>query len=173
MDFLKFVLVLACMAPLFLLMAIRGVAIVPWEYYFPIFLFLTIAPNLYLFVRILYAYKKNDRKPIKIFESTENREHLISYVFAILLPLFQSSVATEQEAYASLCALLLMIFVFGHMELYYMNFALAFAGYKIISLKNSGENHVSHVLITKRRNFPEGFEFQPIRVTDFLLFDIN
>ena len=38
MDFIKLMLVLACMAPLFILMAIRGVGIVPWEIYFPAFI---------------------------------------------------------------------------------------------------------------------------------------
>ena len=38
MDFIRLMLVLACMAPLFILMAIRGVGIVPWEIYFPAFI---------------------------------------------------------------------------------------------------------------------------------------
>ena len=174
MDFLRFVLVLACMAPLFLLMAIRGVGVVPWEFYFPIFLGLAIVPNIYLIARIVVAIHRNDRKLIKIGGITDNREQLITYIFATLLPLFQSSVSTDQDLYASLCALLLIIFVFGHMELYYMNFFFALAGYRVISLKpNAAQSgsQVDHVLITKRRQLPEGTEIHPFRVTNFLLFD--
>ena len=162
------------MAPLFLLMAIRGLGAIPWEIYFPAFVGLAILPNAYLLARIIFAVSRNDRKLIKIKQVTDNREQLITYVFAMLIPLFQSSVSTEQDLYAALCALLLMIFVFGHMELYYMNFFFAFAGYRVISLKpNLGTStaQVDHVLITKRRDLPEGLELRPIRVTDFLLFD--
>lgn len=174
MDFLRFVLVLACMGPLFLLMAIRGLGSVPWEIYFPAFLGLAIIPNLYLALRIVFSVKRNDRKLIRVGVATDNREQLITYVFATLLPLFQSSVSTDQDLYAALCALLLIIFVFGHMELYYMNFFFALAGYRVLSLApdhHAGSNQVGHVIITKRRSLPPGLEMQPIRVTDFLLFD--
>lgn len=162
------------MAPLFLLMAIRGLGAVPWEVYFPSFLALAILPNAYLLLRILVAIKQNDRKLVRIVGVTDNRDQLITYVFATLLPLFQASVATDQDLYAALCALLLLVFVFGHMELYYMNFFFALAGYRVISLRPDAAqsaSQVDHVLITKRRQLPVGQELQPIRVTDFLLFD--
>lgn len=162
------------MAPLFLLMAIRGLGAVPWEIYFPAFLSLAILPNVYLVFRIAFATKRNDRKMIRVATVTDNREQLITYVFATLLPLFQSSVSTDQDLYATLCALLLIIFVFGHMELYYMNFFFALAGYRVLSLKAAtgmSTSQVDHVLITKRRQLPQGLDIHPVRVTDFLLFD--
>lgn len=173
MDFLRFVLVLACMAPLFLLMAIRGIGLVPWEIYFPVFLGLAIVPNIYLALRIYVASRRNDRKLIRVEQVTDNREQLITYVFATLLPLFQSTVSTNQDLYAALCALLLIIFVFGHMELYYMNFFLALAGYRVLSLKPTigSASQVSHILITKKRQLSAGVEIQPVRITNFLLFD--
>lgn len=174
MDFLRFILVLACMAPLFILMAIRGLGTVPWEVYFPLFLLLAVIPNAYLAARIAYAVRSNDRKLIRIGTSTDNREQLITYVFAMLLPLFQSSASTDLDLYAALAALLFVIFIFGHMELYYMNFFFAFAGYRVLSLRPSDPNlssQVDHVLITKRRGLTNGQELQPVRITDFLLFD--
>lgn len=174
MDFIRLVLVLACMAPLFILMAIRGVGLVPWEFYFPAFIGLALIPNLILMGRIIIAVKNNDRKRIRVMNSTDNREQLITYVFAMLLPLFQSSVSTEQELYATLCALLFVVYIFGHMELYYMNFFFALAGYRILSIRPdfaSGNLSVSHVLITKRSTIPVAQDINPIRITDFLLFD--
>lgn len=174
MDFIRLMLVLACMAPLFILMAIRGVGLVPWEVYFPAFIGMALIPNLILIVRILIAVKSNDRKRIRVTNSTDNREQLITYVFAMLLPLFQSSVSTEQDLYAALCALLFVVYIFGHMELYYMNFFFALAGYRILSIRPdsaSGNLSVSHVLITKRSSIPATQDINPIRITDFLLFD--
>ena len=84
MDFIRLMLVLACMAPLFILMAIRGIGLVPWEIYFPSFLALAIIPNLYLVARIWIAIRNNDRKIIRVINSTDNREQLITYVFAML-----------------------------------------------------------------------------------------
>ena len=174
MDFIRLMLVLACMAPLFILMAIRGVGIVPWEIYFPAFIGLALIPNIILAIRLFVAIKNNDRKRIRATNSTDNREQLITYIFAMLLPLFQSSVSTEQDLYAALCALLFMIYIFGHMELYYMNFFFALAGYRILSIRpdsTSGNLSVSHVLITKKTSISSTAEINPLRVTDFLLFD--
>ena len=112
MDFIRLMLVLACMAPLFILMAIRGVGIVPWEIYFPAFIGLALIPNIILAIRLFVAIKNNDRKRIRATNSTDNREQLITYIFAMLLPLFQSSVSTEQDLYAALCALLFVIYIF-------------------------------------------------------------
>ena len=174
MDFTRFILVLACMAPLFILMAIRGIGPVPWEFYFPVFIALAIVPNLILVARIYIAVKNNDRKMIRISNPTDNREQLITYVFAMLLPLFQSSVSSEQDLWAALCALLFVVYIFGHMELYYMNFFFALAGYRILSLRPdsiSGNFSVTHVLITKRDSTSITQDINPIRITDFLLFD--
>jgi hypothetical protein len=174
MDFIRLMLVLACMAPLFILMAIRGVGVVPWEIYFPAFIGLALSPNLILVFRILLAIKNDDRKRIRATNSTDNREQLITYVFAMLLPLFQSAVSTEQDLYAALCALLFVVYIFGHMELYYMNFFFSLAGYRILSVRpdpSSGSLSVAHVLITKRSSMPGNLDINPIRITDFLLFD--
>jgi len=174
MDFMRLMLVLACMAPLFILMSIRGVGLVPWEIYFPIFIGLALIPNIYLAFRIAYAVKQNDRKRIFPINVTDNREQLITYIFAMLLPLFQSAVSTEQDLYSALCALLFVVYIFGHMELYYMNFFFSLAGYRILSIRSdasSGSLSVSHVLITKRTSLSPTQEIQPVRITDFLLFD--
>ncbi len=174
MDLIRLMLVLACMAPLFILMAIRGVGIVPWEIYFPVFIGFALIPNLILAARLFIATKNNDRKRIRVTNSTDNREQLITYIFAMLLPLFQSSVSTEQDLYAALCALLFVVYIFGHMELYYMNFFFALAGYRILSIRPdsaSGNLSVSHVLITKKTSISSTTDIKPLRVTDFLLFD--
>lgn len=174
MDFIRFMLVLACMAPLFILMAIRGIGLVPWEIYFPAFLALAVIPNVYLVARVLIAIRNNDRKIIRVTNPTDNREQLITYIFAMLLPLFQAAVATEQDLYAALCAVLFIIYIFGNMQLYYMNLFFALAGYRILSIRPdtaSGTLSVTHVLITKRSSIPSTKDITPIRVTDFLLFD--
>lgn len=174
MDFIRLMLVLACMAPLFILMAIRGIGLVPWEIYFPTFLALAVVPNLYLVFRIWIAIRNKDRKIIRVTNFTDNRDQLITYVFAMLLPLFQAAVATEQDLYAALCALLFVIYIFGNMQLYYMNFFFALAGYRVLSIcpdAASGNLSVAHVLITKKSFIPTTQDITPIRVTDFLLFD--
>ncbi len=174
MDLVKFILVLACMSPLFILMAIRGIGIIPFEFYFPSFLALAIVPNLLLVCRIVIAKRNNDCKNIQITSITDNREQLITYIFAMLLPLFQSAASTENDLYAALCALLFVVYIFGHMELYYMNFFFSLAGYRILTIRpdpSSGFFSVSHVLITKKDNLQAGQNLTPLRITDFLLFD--
>jgi hypothetical protein len=171
---MKLILVLACMSPLFILMAIKGVGIIPWEIYFPTFLGLAIVPNAVLVIRILIAAKQNDRKQIQVSDYTDNREHLLTYIFAMLIPLFQTSAATEPDLYALLCAFIFVVYIFLHMELYYMNFFFAFFKYRVLSIKPdpaSGFFSVSHVLITRRTVFTPNQTITPLRLTDFLLFE--
>lgn len=170
---IKLILVLACMSPLFILMAIKGVGIIPWEIYFPIFLGLAIIPNLFLIIRIQISKRANDRKRIQITAYTDNREHLITYIFALLIPLFQTNVTTEPDLYAALCALIFIIYIFMHMDLYYMNFFFALFGYRVLSIKPDATSRfsVSHVLITKRWSIPNNLDITPLRLTDFLLFE--
>jgi hypothetical protein len=175
MDFMKLMLVLACMAPLFILMAIKGFGSYPWEVYFPTLIALALFPNLYLIFRIRFAIKQNDRKLISINDETvtDNSDQLITYIFAMLLPLFQSAVASEQDLYSTLCAWLFVVYIFGHMELYYMNIFFALAGYRILSIKpisTSSKFSTSHVIITKKCIIANQ-EIKPFRITDFLLFD--
>lgn len=174
MRTMKLIFVIACMSPLFILMAIKGVGIVPWEIYFPVFLGLSVLPNAILILRIMVAAKQNDRKQIQVDQYTDNREHLLTYIFAMLIPIFQTSAATEADLYALLCTFIFVMYIFLHMELYYMNFFFAFFGYRVLSIKPdpaSGAFSVSHVLITKRTSFPPNQILTPLRLTDFLLFE--
>lgn len=154
-------------------MAIKGVGIIPWEVYFPTFLGLAIIPNIFLIIRIIIAKRTNDRKRIQVISYTDNREHLVTYIFALLLPLFQTNVATESDLYAALCALIFIVYIFMHMDLYYMNFFFALFGYRVLSIKPDAASRfsVSHVLITKRRAMPNSLDITPLRLTDFLLFE--
>ena len=171
MDILRFILVLASMSPLFILLAIRGIGIIPFEYYFPGFMFLAIAPNAYMAFRLWQAKKLNDRKIVQIDGYSDRREQLLTFVFAMLMPLFQSGVTTEADLYAALCAFLFVIYIFGNMELYYVNFWIAVCGYRIVEIQASGPGSTSHILITSRKVIPQGLRLTPLRVTDFLLFD--
>jgi hypothetical protein len=172
MDLIRFILVLACMAPLFILLAIRGVGAVSWEVYFPICIALAVLPNIYLLFRVRQADSKNDRKEIVVKSLTDNRDQLLTYIFAMLIPLYQSSMATDQDLAAALASLLFVIFIFGHMEIYYMNFFLAaFGGYRVLTLSDASKFSATHVLITKKRNIQPGDVVLALRITDFLLFD--
>ena len=176
MGYMKFTLVLACMSPLFILLAIRGISTVPFEYYFPILMGMAFVPNIYLALRLKQAKRLNDRKIVRVFGATDNKEHLLTYIFAMLIPLYQASLGSTNDLLSAVCALLFIVFIFGHMELYYMNIWFAFFDYRILSIRPETAMDgfsVPHVLITKRDHLPEGIEIQPLRITDFLLFDNN
>lgn len=177
MTLIRLLLVIASMSPLFILLAIKGLE--PFFDHFLTFIFfllLVIIPNLYFWYRIKQAKHNNDRKNISIHEYTDNKEHIVSYTFALLIPMYQSSIATQNDLYAALCALIFILFIFWHLDLYYMNFIMALFGYKIISIKGNPATSlyaVEHVLITKRSNLNNLQNFSPLRLTDFLLFDDN
>lgn len=174
MDLIRFLLVLGCLSPLFILWAIRGIGVISFEIYFPLFMLLATMPSAYLAFRVWQAMRMNDRKRIVVHSVTDNREHLLIYIFAMLIPLYDANVTTTNDLFAVICALLFVIFIFGHMHLYYMNFWFAFFGYRVLTVKadpSKGDFSIQHVLITRRDHLPENLEITPLRITDFFLFD--
>jgi hypothetical protein len=174
MEFIRFILVLACMSPLFILLAIRGMGSIPFVFYFPACLFFAIAPNLYLLYRIYIAKKNNDRKNITIHAHSDNKDQLLTYIFAMLIPLYQASFSSINDLYAALCALIFVIYIFYHMELYYMNFWFALFDYRVLTIEADPSTSIfstKHVLITKKKTIIKDSTITPLRITDFLLFD--
>lgn len=167
-------MVLSCMSPLFLWWAIRGIKPIPDLLLAPVCLFLMILPTCYLWLRIGSAQTSSDYRMLSISRATDNREHLLVYLFAVLMPLYDTSIGSWRDAAATLCALAFVIFLFYHMNLHYANPLFALCGYQVFTIHPIQGEHVerrSLVLITKRQILSEGSEVKALRVSDTVYFE--
>ncbi|MCK5245144.1 MAG: hypothetical protein KAJ90_07730, partial [Desulfobacterales bacterium] len=84
-----------------------------------------------------------------------HRNHLLVYLFAILLPFYTADLGTYRDLAAALAAVGFIVFLFWHLNLHYMNLLFAVFGYRVFTVNPPTDNNpltglVSQVLITRR-----------------------
>ena len=173
--FARLMMVLSSLSPLFALWAVRGIAVVPDKILVPVCVGLAVLPNLFLRFRIRTAARSKDTKVLTVKNATDNREHLLVYLFAMLIPLYDANLGTPRDALATLCAFAFVVFLFWHMNLHYMNVFLAIRGYHVFTLRPAAGVNARHenvmVLISPRHHLTDGEEVQALRLSDTVYFE--
>lgn len=148
-------MVLSSMSPIFLLWAMRGTRVMPTPLFVTLCLALVILPNALLWVRIRISRMKQDKRELAVGHAEDHRDHILVYLFAILLPFYSEDLDTWRQFLSSLAALGFIIFLFWHLNLHYMNLAFAVRGYRVFTVyppndDNAHSGDVAFVLITRR-----------------------
>lgn len=169
-------MVLSSMSPLFLLWAIRGNSFVPDKYLLTFCAFMVVLPNLLLRLRIRAAIRANDRREIAVGTAEDHRDHLLVYLFSMLLPFYAAELRNERDVAAVLVALAFIVFLFWHLNLHYMNLLFAVLGYRVFSvLPPPGNNPLSGrsalVIITRRPVLVSGDRLTAYRLSDTVYFE--
>jgi hypothetical protein len=163
-------MVVSSLAPLFLLWAIRGAPPISDRYWIATCLVLAVVPSLTLLWRWQIARRRNDHRTIVVTAARDQSEHLLVYLFAMLLPLYTANLANERELLAVAAAFALIVFLFWHMNLHYMNIAFAALGYRVYTIEMAsrpGEGGKSVILLSKRTAAPPaGASVDSIRISD-------
>jgi hypothetical protein len=128
-------------------------------------------PNFTLAARLWIAKRRGDRKELTIGEADDNRDHLLVYLFAMVLPLFDLNVHEPREACAMVAALVFIVFLFWHLNLHYMNLVFALFGYRVYTVQPpvvgdgiSGDS--PFVVLTKRTVLRKGSKINPVRISN-------
>lgn len=164
----RLLMVVASMAPLFFFWAFKGTKCISDKYFFLLCAALIAIPNLILLMRITISKKNKNTKKIKVYISKDQNDNLLLYLFAMLIPLITGDISTLRELLMMISVLLFLIFLFWHLNLFYLNIVFAFFGYKIFTVmpKLDSEDFVPFVLLTKRHWIKEGIEINTIRISD-------
>src|SRR6266478_9284938 len=101
----RLLMVLSSISPLFVLWAIRGNKLIPDVYFLSFCALMVILPNAFLWVRINTTRKLRERREIKVGTAEDHREHLLVYLFAMLLPFYPTGLDTWRDFAATLAAL--------------------------------------------------------------------
>src|ERR1700756_3274350 len=137
----RLLMVLSSASPLFILWAIRGSKILPDLYLLSFCGVMVVFPNLFLWLRIRTAQKLQEKRELVIGSAEDHRDHLLVYLFAILLPFYPIDTGTWRDLAALLAALGFVVFLFWHLNLHYMNVIFAIRGYRVFTISPPKENN--------------------------------
>lgn len=151
----RFCMVLAGFAPLFILLALRGNALIPDRLMWYSCIVLVVVPILSLLARLAVVYATQNPRDLTVGRIEDSRSHVLVYVFALLLPLYSVDIVNYRDGMAILAALIFVIFLFWHMNLHYLNFVLALFGFRMFTTyppdaHNQYENTMPITVITRQ-----------------------
>lgn len=172
----RFCMVLASLSPLFLLWAVRGISGIPDRVLIPVCISFIVLPNLVLCGRLFFARKARDVQIKTVGTAEDHRDHLLVYLFAVLLPLWNTGLDGVRNLAAAIVALAFIIFLFWHLNLHYMNIVFAMLDYRVFSVHPpNGGSSISgqevFVLITKRSSLPAGSKLSAYRISNHVFWE--
>lgn len=172
----RLLMVLSSISPLFILWAIRGTSLIPDCYLLSFCAAMVIAPNAFLWVRIQTARRLKETRELVIGSAEDHRDHLLVYLFTMMLPFYAAGLGTWRDLSAALVALSFIVFIFWHLNLHYMNILFAAIGYRVFTIypqpdENPFSGKVSRVLITRRISIVPGERIVAHRLSDTVFFE--
>ena len=161
LGFARLLMVLSSLAPLFLLMAIRGNSVIPEWQFTTGCSGLAVLPSVFLWWRVRTARNAEDTRALTIGATEDHRSHVLVYLFATLLPFYREEIGSYRDLLAMCVALGLIVFLFWRLNLHYMNLFFAAVGYRVFTVAahedgNRYGGRESFVLITKRKQLRSG-----------------
>lgn len=174
----RLLMVLSSISPLFILWGIRGNKLIPDHLLLIVCALMVLVPNGFLWLRIYIARKHKDRKELTVGAAEDHRDHLLVYLFTMLLPLYPIDMASWRDLAAILAALGFVIFLFWHLNLHYMNLLFAVAGYRVYTIcppmnTSSISSRASYALITRRTAITSGDRLIAYRLSDTVYFEVQ
>lgn len=148
LPIVKFMMLLSNLAPLFILVGIRGMdKVIPYWLLWIIIGALLIIPFGVLLLRIRLSRKRDDKFSVNVKENKLNKEYLFTYLFTVLLPLYSVNITNEKELIAIFFAIIFVVFVLWNLNLHFINIFFALKGYKVYTLPQQD----SAILLTTRK----------------------
>jgi hypothetical protein len=174
----RLMMVLSSISPLFILWAVRGNSLIPEYWFFGFCFFMIVVPSLYLWRHIIIARKQKQIRPIVVGKAENHRDHLLVYLFAMLLPFYSADLSAWRDLAAVLVALCFIIFLFWHLNLHYMNILFAAFGFHVFTIYprtdgNPLSGKTCVVLITKRVVVSGGEQIEAYRLSNTVYFELG
>jgi len=174
----RLLMVLSSVSPLFILWAIRGNRVIPDRYFIAFCLLMVVAPNGFLWLRLRTARRLQDKRELTVGKADDHRNHVLVYLFAILLPFYRQDPGSWRDLTAAVAALAFIVFLFFHLNLHYMNVLFAMVGYRVFTVYppddgNALSGKASFALITRRVALPAGQRLIAYRLSDTVYLEMN
>lgn len=165
---LRVLMAVSSLSPLFFLIAIKGSALLSDSLLASICAAVIIISTSMLALRVKASLRNDDTATLKIVDVEDSRDHLLVYLFAVLVPLFQADLDTPRNALLFCSVLALVLFLLVHLRLYYANVLFAVFHFKIFTLTTEEGRRIA--LISKKEKVIPS-EMTLHRVSNFLYID--
>ena len=167
----RLLMVLSSISPLFILWAIRGNSLVPDRWFIGFCALMVVVPNFFLYLRICIAKKQADKRALTVGTTDDHRDHILVYLFAMLLPFYSEDLGTWRDLGATVAALAFIVFLFWHLNLHYMNLIFAARGLRVFTVYppaggNALTGKTRYALITRRVSLASGDQIVVYRLSD-------
>jgi hypothetical protein len=167
----RLLMVLSSVSPLFILWAIRGNSLVPDGWFIGFCVFMVVVPNTFLWLRVRMAKKQADKRELTVGTADDHRDHILVYLFAMLLPFYSEDLGTWRDLGATAAALTFIVFLFWHLNLHYMNLIFAVRGLRVFTVYppvdgNPLTGKTRQALITRRVSLAPGEQIVAYRLSD-------
>ena len=174
----RLLMVLSSISPLFILWAIRGNSLIWDRWFIPFCALMVVVPYLFLGFRIRTAKRLQEKRELVVGTAEDHRDHLLVYLFAVLLPFYATVLGGWRDLAALLVVLIFIVFLFWHLNLHYMNLLFAAFGYRVFTISppadaNPLSGRTSLVLITGRVSISPGERIVAYRLSDTVYFEGN
>ena len=163
-------MVLSSLAPLFILMLLRGNNLFP-KLYPAVCVVLIFLPFAFLCWRIHTARRQADTRLLVAGQAEDHRHHILLYLFTTLLPFYREDIETYRGLLAMCVALCFIIYLFYRLNLHYLNLLIEMAGYRVFMVwppndENPHSGSEKFTLITRRKRLREGEQVIAFRLSD-------
>ncbi len=167
----RLLMVLSSISPLFILWAIRGNSLIADRWFVAFCALMVVLPNAFLWLRIRTAKKQADKRDLIVGTAEDHRDHILVYLFAMLLPFYSQDLGTLRDLGATFAALAFIVFLFWHLNLHYMNLIFAALGYRVFTVYPPADGNplsgkARQALITRRVSLAAGNRLVAYRLSD-------
>lgn len=167
----RLLMVVSSISPLFILWAIRGNSLIPDRYFIVFCALMVVVPNTFLWLRIRTARKQADMRELTVGTADDHRDHILVYLFAMLLPFYSEDLGSWRYLGASFAALVFIVFLFWYLNLHYMNLLFAALGYRVFTVYPPADGNMltgktRHAVITRRVSLASGDRLVAYRLSD-------
>jgi hypothetical protein len=174
----RLLMVLSSFSPLFLLWAIRGNCLLPNTLFISLCAGLILLPNIFLLARIKIAKRNIDAREITVGSADDHRDHILVYLFAMLLPFYSEDIGSIRDFISTLTAISFIVFLFWHLNLHYMNFIFALFGYRVFTINPPKNDNLLTgktclVVITRRTSLSSGDKLIGCRLSNTVYMEVK
>jgi hypothetical protein len=174
----RLLMVLSSVSPLFILWAIRGNSLIRDRWFIGFCALMVVAPNAFLWLRIGTAKRQSDKRELTVGTADDHRDHILVYLFAMLLPFYSEDIGTWRDLGATFAALAFIVFLFWHLNLHYMNLLFAVRGLRVFTVSppvegNSLSGKTRQAVITHRVSLAPGDRIVAYRLSDTVYLEVD
>ena len=174
----RLLMVLSSISPLFIIWAIRGNSLIPDQFLISFCLLMFVVPNGFLWLRLRTARRLQDERELTVGKAEDHRDHLLVYLFAMLLPFYSADLGSWRYLGSALTALAFIVFLFWHLNLHYINVLFAAFGYRVFTVYPPSDGNLlsgrtSLALITRRVSLTSGEHLIAYRLSNTVYLEMD